>query len=278
MTSAACSRGAGRWLESSSRPARSRATARPDDRGRSAPGGTLDGRGDRPSDGCRHPRPRRWLAGGPVAVQRRGRCARSRGASVSDRRGCRPRDGRDAGRICRRRPCRNSVRGRGAHRSVTHVDEVARIATLAARLQTPPLAHARRPPPAAQQRICAPSTRSAPSSILHAERERIGLLLDRAARVLRGGSKSTAPISARQSELLARASPWAPCSEMGRAWPSVGLPVGPQPVRHAGARLLHRSRSGRRRAARSARVKRGEPINVRLQHGELGARVENVPE
>ena len=72
--------------------------------------GACDGRG--------HPRPRRRLARGSVAVQRRGRRPRDRGTSVSGRRRRRPRDGRDAGRVRRRRASRDAVRGGGADRPV----------------------------------------------------------------------------------------------------------------------------------------------------------------
>ena len=117
-----------------------------------------------------------------------------------------------------------------------------------------------------------------PEAVLAAERERIGLLLDRAARVLQRRLEIDRTILARQSELL--------------------------PALVAGGLAVHRADLGRQSASLSAlspyatlergysivrgpdgavlrdprRVKAGDEINVRLQHGELDARVEKVPE
>jgi len=115
-----------------------------------------------------------------------------------------------------------------------------------------------------------------PDNALKAERERVGLLLDRAARVLQRRLEVDRTALTRQSEMLpglvARRLAF-DRSELGRQLaalsalsPYATLERGYSIVRGPDGKVLRDSRG----------VTRGDAINVRLQHGELRARVEDV--
>jgi len=116
-----------------------------------------------------------------------------------------------------------------------------------------------------------------PDQVLSAERERIGLLLDRAARVLQRRLEVDRNALVRQSELLPgllagrlagdRAQLGRQSASLSALSPYATLERGYSIVRGPDGAVLRDPRG----------VKRGDPINVRLQHGELGARVEEVP-
>jgi len=117
-----------------------------------------------------------------------------------------------------------------------------------------------------------------PESVIAAERERIGLLLDRAARVLQRRLEIDRTVLARQTEMLPglvagglalkRGDLGSQSASLSALSPYATLERGYSIVRGPDGGVLRDPR----------RVKRGEAINVRLQHGELDARVENVPE
>jgi exodeoxyribonuclease VII large subunit len=112
---------------------------------------------------------------------------------------------------------------------------------------------------------------------LAAERERIGLLLDRAARVLQRRLEVDRNALVRQSELLPsllagrlagdRAQLGRQSASLSALSPYSTLERGYSIVRGPDGAVLRDPR----------RVNKGDPISVRLQHGELGARVEDVP-
>jgi exodeoxyribonuclease VII large subunit len=116
-----------------------------------------------------------------------------------------------------------------------------------------------------------------PDQILAAERERIGLLLDRAARVLQRRLEVDRNALVRQSELLPsllagrlagdRAQLGRQSASLSALSPYSTLERGYSIVRGPDGAVLRDPR----------RVNKGDPISVRLQHGELGARVEDVP-
>lgn len=117
-----------------------------------------------------------------------------------------------------------------------------------------------------------------PEQVLAAERERIGLLLDRAARVLQRRLEIDRTILARQAELLPaleagrlaqnRADLGRQSASLSALSPYATLERGYSIVRGPDGTVLRDPH----------RVKRGDEISVRLQHGELDARVEKVPE
>ena len=116
-----------------------------------------------------------------------------------------------------------------------------------------------------------------PDAVLVAERERIGLLLDRAARVLQRRVEIDRTALLRQSELLPalalgrltrdRAQFSRQSAALSALSPFATLERGYSIVRGPDGAVLRDPR----------RVQRGDSISVRLQHGELGARVEEVP-
>ena len=159
----------------------------------------------------------------------------------------------------------------------SHVEERARVGTLAGRMRA---ATSRR---LAEQRQSLNNESRAldslrPEAVIAAERERIGLLLDRAARVLTRRLEIDRTVLARQGELLPalvagglavnRADLGRRSASLSALSPYATLERGYSIVRGPDGAVLRDPR----------RVKRGEAINVRLQHGELDARVENVPE
>ena len=159
----------------------------------------------------------------------------------------------------------------------SHVEERARIATLAGRMRA---ATSRR---LSEQRQSLNNESRAldslrPEAVIAAERERIGLLLDRAARVLRRRLEIDRTVLARQAELLPslvagglaqnRADLGRRSASLSALSPYATLERGYSIVRGPDGAVLRDPR----------RVSRGDSINVRLQHGELDARVENVPE
>jgi exodeoxyribonuclease VII large subunit len=117
-----------------------------------------------------------------------------------------------------------------------------------------------------------------PDNALKAERERVGLLLDRAARVLQRRLEIDRTALMRQSELLPalaigrlafeRAELGRQSAALSALSPYATLERGYSIVRGPDGAVLRDSRT----------VKKGDAISVKLQHGELGARVENVPE
>lgn len=117
-----------------------------------------------------------------------------------------------------------------------------------------------------------------PDAVLAAERERIGLLLDRAARVLQRRMEIDRTILARQSEMLPALTAGALAlkrGELGRQSASLSA-LSPYSTLERGYSIVRGPDGAVLRDPR--RVKRGEQINVRLQHGELDARVEKTPQ
>ncbi len=117
-----------------------------------------------------------------------------------------------------------------------------------------------------------------PDAVLAAERERIGLLLDRAARVLQRRMEIDRTILARQSEMLPALAAGGLAlkrGELGRQSASLSA-LSPYATLERGYSIVRGPDGSVLRDPR--RVKRGEQINVRLQHGELDARVEKTPE
>ncbi len=116
-----------------------------------------------------------------------------------------------------------------------------------------------------------------PDALLAAERERIGLLLDRAARVLQRRLEVDRTALARQSEMLPSlvAGKLAQDrAELGRQTASLSA-LSPYATLERGYSIVRGPDGAVLRDPR--RVNRGDAISVRLQHGELGARVEDVP-
>jgi exodeoxyribonuclease VII large subunit len=115
-----------------------------------------------------------------------------------------------------------------------------------------------------------------PDNALKAERERVGLLLDRAARVLQRRLEIDRTALARQSELLPalgagrlafeRAELGRQSAALSALSPYATLERGYSIVRGPDGAVLRDSTS----------VNKGDAISVRLQHGELDARVEDV--
>ena len=117
-----------------------------------------------------------------------------------------------------------------------------------------------------------------PEALLAAERERIGLLLDRAARVLQRRLEIDRTILARQAELLPALVAGGLAlnrADLGRGSASLSA-LSPYATLERGYSIVRGPDGGVLRDPR--RVARGDAINVRLQHGELDARVEKVPE
>ena len=116
-----------------------------------------------------------------------------------------------------------------------------------------------------------------PDAILAAEREKVGLLLDRAARVIQRRLENDRTALSRQAEMLpglvagrlalARAELGRQSAALSALSPYATLERGYSIVRGPDGVVLRDPN----------KVKRGDAINVRLQHGELGARVEEVP-
>ena len=158
----------------------------------------------------------------------------------------------------------------------SRTDERGRLDTLASRMR----ASAARSLADRRQQLNA-ETRALdtlrPDAVLAAERERIGLLLDRAARVLQRRLEIDRTALLRQSELLPglalgrltrdRAELSRQSAALSALSPFATLERGYSIVRGPDGAVLRDPR----------RVQRGDPISVRLQHGELGARVEEVP-
>jgi exodeoxyribonuclease VII large subunit len=115
-----------------------------------------------------------------------------------------------------------------------------------------------------------------PDAVYKAERERIGLLLDRAAAVLRRRLEVDRTALARSSELLPayvagtlalkRAEVGRHAATLHALSPYATLDRGYSIVRGADGAVLRDP----------ANVKIGDPIKVRIQKGEIGARVESV--
>jgi exodeoxyribonuclease VII large subunit len=117
-----------------------------------------------------------------------------------------------------------------------------------------------------------------PDALLLAERERIGLLLDRAARVLQRRLEVDRTALARQAEMLPSlvAGKLAQDrAELGRQTASLSA-LSPYATLERGYSIVRGPDGAVLRDPR--RVNRGDAISVRLQHGELGARVEDVPQ
>jgi exodeoxyribonuclease VII large subunit len=117
-----------------------------------------------------------------------------------------------------------------------------------------------------------------PDAVLAAERERIGLLLDRAARVLNRRMEIDRTILSRQSEMLPAFVAGGLAlkrGEVGRQSASLSA-LSPYATLERGYSIVRGPDGAVLRDPR--RVTPGEQINVRLQHGELDARVEKVPE
>ncbi len=115
-----------------------------------------------------------------------------------------------------------------------------------------------------------------PDQILAAERERIGLLLDRAARVLQRRLEVDRNSLIRQSELLPALLAGrlaADRAQLGRQSASLSA-LSPYATLERGYSIVRGPDGAVLRDP--GRVTRGDPISVRLQHGELGARVEDV--
>jgi len=115
-----------------------------------------------------------------------------------------------------------------------------------------------------------------PDAILAAERERVGLLLDRAARVLQRRLEIDGTALTRQSEMLpalAARRLAVERAELGRQSASLSA-LSPYSTLERGYSIVRGPDGAVLRD--SARVARGDAITVRLQHGELGARVEDV--
>ena len=117
-----------------------------------------------------------------------------------------------------------------------------------------------------------------PDAILAAERERIGLLLDRAARVVRRRLEIDHATVDRVAEMLpalvagklalSRAEVGGQSASLSALSPYATLERGYSIVRGPDGAVLRDPR----------RVRPGDAISVRVQHGELGARVETVPD
>jgi exodeoxyribonuclease VII large subunit len=117
-----------------------------------------------------------------------------------------------------------------------------------------------------------------PDAVLTAERERIGLLLDRAARVLQRRLEIDRAGLARQGELLPALVAGRLAqnrADLGRQSASLSA-LSPYATLERGYSIVRGPDGGVLRDPR--RVNRGDAINVRLQHGELDARVEKTPE
>ena len=115
-----------------------------------------------------------------------------------------------------------------------------------------------------------------PDAILAAERERVGLLLDRAARVLQRRLEIDGTALTRQSEMLpalAARRLAVERAELGRQSASLSA-LSPYSTLERGYSIVRGPDGAVLRD--SSRVARGDAITVRLQHGELGARVEDV--
>jgi exodeoxyribonuclease VII large subunit len=116
-----------------------------------------------------------------------------------------------------------------------------------------------------------------PDALLAAERERVGLLLDRAARVLQRRLEVDRTALARQTEMLPALVAGKLAQdrgELGRQSASLSA-LSPYATLERGYAIVRGPDGTVLRDPR--RVNRGDPIAVRLQHGELGARVEEVP-
>jgi exodeoxyribonuclease VII large subunit len=116
-----------------------------------------------------------------------------------------------------------------------------------------------------------------PESVLAAERERIGLLLDRAANVVRRQLEVQRTSLGRQSEMmpaLVRGKLALSRADLGRQSGALSA-LSPYATLERGYSIVRGPDGAVLRDAR--RVKRGDAITVKLQHGELGARVEEVP-
>ena len=117
-----------------------------------------------------------------------------------------------------------------------------------------------------------------PEAVLAAERERIGLLLDRAARVLQRRLEIDRTLVGRQAEMLpaliagrlalSRADLGRQSASLSALSPYATLERGYSIVRGPTGAVLRDPRA----------VSKGDPISIQLQHGELGARVERTPE
>jgi exodeoxyribonuclease VII large subunit len=115
-----------------------------------------------------------------------------------------------------------------------------------------------------------------PDNALKAERERVGLLLDRAARVLQRRLEVDRTALTRQSEMMPglvtrrlafdRSELGRQAAALSALSPYATLERGYSIVRGPDGKVLRDPRG----------VTRGDAINVRLQHGELGARVEST--
>jgi exodeoxyribonuclease VII large subunit len=115
-----------------------------------------------------------------------------------------------------------------------------------------------------------------PDAVLKAERERIGLLLDRAARVLQRRLETDRTVLARQSELLPGLMAGRIAidrADLGRQSASLSA-LSPYATLERGYSIVRGPEGAVLRSAGD--VRRGDPISVKLQHGELGARVEDV--
>jgi exodeoxyribonuclease VII large subunit len=115
-----------------------------------------------------------------------------------------------------------------------------------------------------------------PESLLAGERERIGLLLDRAARVVQRRLELDRAELARAAEqlpaLLARHVVGAR-ADLGRQSAALAA-LSPYATLERGYSIVRGPDGAILRDAR--RVAQGDPLSVRLQRGELGARVESV--
>ena len=250
------------------------------DRPRAAADRTLDRPGQRTRGRRRHPRARWRFARGPLGVQRGGGRARGRRASPADRRRRGPRDGHDARGVRRRRPRGHAVgRCRARHAGPGGARPAPRPSGVDAHPEraSPPC----RGPRLARGRGTRRSTRSRPGAALAAERERAGLLLDRATRLvtgrLDGAGREVETLSRRLDAALETRSRIARVEIDALRRQSRGA----QPVRDPRARLRHRPRRrwprrhpgalpGRRRRprrpARAGRAGRPGRARARLAH------------
>ena len=116
-----------------------------------------------------------------------------------------------------------------------------------------------------------------PDAVLAAERERVGLLLDRAARVLQRRLEVDRNALAVQSDRLPGLVAGALAlkrADLGRQSASLSA-LSPYATLERGYSIVRGPDGAVLRDPR--RVSKGDPISVRLQHGELGARVEDLP-
>ena len=115
-----------------------------------------------------------------------------------------------------------------------------------------------------------------PQAQLAAERERVGVLLDRAARVLRRQLEIDRTVLARASEQLPALTAGAiglGRAELGRQSAALSA-LSPYGTLERGYSIVRRPDGAVLRDARG--VHKGDEVSVRLQHGELDARVETV--